>query len=90
MVTEDRERRSYKSFAEIKETLTPAEEQFERWRNTIGLFIGPIVAVILYLIPMPSLSDKAHTLAAIIGWVVIWWVTKPIPIPITTLIGAVL
>ena len=87
---EVRERRSYKSFAEIKETLTPAEERFERWRNTIGLFVGPFVALILYLIPMPSLNAKAHTLAAIIGWVVIWWVTEPIPIPITALIGAVL
>jgi sodium-dependent dicarboxylate transporter 2/3/5 len=87
---EVRERRSYKGFAEIKETLTPVEERFERWRNTIGLFVGPFVALILYLIPMLSLNAKAHTLAAIIGWVVIWWVTEPIPIPITALIGAVL
>lgn len=85
-----RERRTYKSFAEVKETLSPMEERFERWRNTIGLFIGPIIALILYLTPMPSLSEKAHRLAAIIGWVVIWWITEPIPIPVTALVGAVL
>jgi sodium-dependent dicarboxylate transporter 2/3/5 len=87
---EDRERRSYKSFTEVKATLTPAEERFERFRNTIGLFLGPLVALIIYWIPMPALSAKAHVLAAIIGWIVTWWVTEPIPIPMSALIGAVL
>jgi solute carrier family 13 (sodium-dependent dicarboxylate transporter), member 2/3/5 len=87
---EEKERRSYKSFTEVKATLTPAEERFERFRNTIGLFLGPLVALILYWIPMPGLSPKAHTLAAIIGWIVTWWVTEPIPIPMSALIGAVL
>ncbi len=87
---DDRERRSYKSFTEVKATLTPAEERFERFRNTIGLFLGPIVALIIYWIPMPGLSAKAHVLAAIIGWIVTWWVTEPIPIPMSALIGAVL
>ena len=87
---EDRERRSYKSFTEVKATLTPAEERFERFRNTIGLFLGPIVALIIFLIPMPGLSPKAHALAAVIGWIVTWWVTEPIPIPMSALIGAVL
>lgn len=86
----DHERRSYKSFAEVKETLSPAEERFEKWRNTIGLFLGPLVAIILYLIPMPGLTPKAHTLAAIIGWIVVWWITEPIPIPMSALLGAVL
>lgn len=84
------ERRSYKSFTEVKETLSPAEERFERYRNTIGLFLGPLVALIIFLFPMPGLSEKAHALAAIIGWIVVWWVTEPIPIPISALFGAVL
>jgi sodium-dependent dicarboxylate transporter 2/3/5 len=86
----EHERRSYKSFAEVKETLSPGEERFEKWRNTVGLFLGPLVALIIYWIPMPTLSAKAHTLAAIIGWIVVWWITEPIPIPISALIGAVL
>ena len=84
------ERATYKAFSEIRETLSPAEEKFERFRNTVGLFLGPLVAIILYLIPMPTLSAKAHLLAAIIGWVVTWWITEPIPIPITALIGPML
>jgi sodium-dependent dicarboxylate transporter 2/3/5 len=86
----EHERSTYKAFAEIRATLSPAEERFERWRNTIGLFLGPIVALALYLTPMPTLTPKAQMLAAIIGWVVTWWVTEPIPIPVTALLGAML
>lgn len=86
----EQERRSYKSFAEVKQTLSPAEERFERWRNTVGLFLGPIVAIILAWMPMPSLTYQAHTLAAVIGWIVVWWICEPIPIPMTAVVGAVL
>lgn len=89
-MAEEAERATYKAFAEVKATLSPKEEAFERWRNTIGLFVGPLVAVILWLLPMPSLSTKAHTLAGILGWVVVWWICEPVPIPITAILGAVL
>jgi sodium-dependent dicarboxylate transporter 2/3/5 len=84
------ERSTYKAFAEIKAALSPAEERFERWRNTVGLFLGPAVALIIYLIPLPTISPKAHVLAAILGWICTWWVTEPIPIPISALVGSVL
>src|SRR5512144_802167 len=86
----EHERTTYKSFQEVKATLSPAEERFERWRNTIGLPLGPIVALALYLTPMPGISAKAHVLAAILGWVGVWWVTEPIPIPMSALVGALL
>lgn len=74
----------------MKEILTPQEEQFERGRKSIGLFLGPAAAVVLFLLPLSSLSREAHTLAAIIGWVVVWWITEPIPLSMTALLGAVL
>jgi sodium-dependent dicarboxylate transporter 2/3/5 len=86
----EHERRTYKTFAEVKATLSPAEERFERWRNTVGLFLGPLVALAIYLTPMPTISAKAHVLAAILGWIGTWWVTEPIPIPISALVGSVL
>ena len=89
-MAEAKERRTYKTFTEVKETLSPAEERFERWRNTIGLYLGPLVAIILWSIHMPTISYKAHVLAGIIGWIVVWWITEPIPIPISALVGAVL
>jgi len=85
-----RERIAYRSITEVREVLSPAEERFERLRKTIGLFCGPLLASILYSVPMPVLSPRAHMLAAIIGWIVVWWVTEPIPIPMSALLGAVL
>ncbi len=80
----------YRDGIEPKETLSAAEERFELWRNTIGLFLGPLVALAVYLTPMLTLGPRAHTLAAILSWIVIWWICEPVPIPITALLGAVL
>lgn len=82
--------KKYGAVLEVRETISEAEERFERWRNTISLFLGPLIGLIIYLIPMPALSAKAHSLAAILGWIVVWWIGEPIPIPISALIGAVL
>jgi sodium-dependent dicarboxylate transporter 2/3/5 len=70
--------------------LTPAEEQFERWRQSIGLFLGPAVGAVLYLALAQTLHGPARILASVLGWVVAWWVTEPVPIPITALLGACL
>ncbi|MCX7995579.1 MAG: DASS family sodium-coupled anion symporter [candidate division WOR-3 bacterium] len=75
---------------EIEEKISPAEVRFEKFRKTIGLFSGPIVFVIFLLLPMSGLSKNAHFLSAILGWVVIWWVTEPVPIPVTALLGTTL
>ncbi len=81
------------SAKEIEKTigvLTPAEERFERWRRTIGLFAGPVAFVVVWLLPLPALSVEAHRLAAVVSLVVVWWVSEAIPIPATALLGAVL
>ncbi|MEJ5300956.1 MAG: DASS family sodium-coupled anion symporter [Thermodesulforhabdaceae bacterium] len=75
---------------EIREVLSEKEERLENFRKSIGLFLGPLVAIIVYLIPMPSLSPKAHILASIVSWVAVWWVTEPIPIPVSAIWGAIL
>lgn len=72
---------------EIEEKISPAEERFERIRKTIGFFLGPVVFVVFLLLPMSSLSRNAHFLSAILGWVVVWWITEPVPIPITAILG---
>ncbi|MCK5236346.1 MAG: DASS family sodium-coupled anion symporter [Deltaproteobacteria bacterium] len=59
-------------------------------RNRIGLFLGPVVFVVLYFLPFPSLTTEAHRLLAVIGFVLIWWLTEAVPIPVTALMGAVL
>ena len=75
---------------EIREVLTPREERFEAMRKTVGLFLGPLATAVIYVLPIPSLERPAHTLAAILGWVVVWWITEPVPLPMTAVMGAVL
>ena len=70
--------------------LSEAEVRFERFRRGAGLFLGPLAFIFLCLLPMRSLNSRAHILAAVIGWVIVWWITEPIPIPATALLGAAL
>jgi sodium-dependent dicarboxylate transporter 2/3/5 len=66
------------------------EERFEFWRQSVSLYLGPLLGLVLWLVPMPGLSSPAHALAAIVGWVVVWWIGEPVPIPVSALLGAVL
>lgn len=72
------------------EKISPLEEKIEFWRQRISLFLGPLLALVLFLLPMPGLNARAHVLAAIIGWVVVWWIGEPVPIPVSAILGAVL
>jgi sodium-dependent dicarboxylate transporter 2/3/5 len=68
--------------------LSDAEQRFEHLRRTWGLFLGPLAFVGMLIMPTPGLTDAAHQLAAIVTLVVVWWITEPIPIPVTALLGA--
>ncbi len=53
----------------------------------IALLLGPIVAFLFLFIPEPAGMDKeAWTLIALILWMVIWWLSEAVPIPVTALI----
>ncbi len=82
-------RSTYKTLDEQEGKLSPAEERFERRRRTIGLFLGPVVLAVMLLIPF-DLDGNQHRLLAILAFVVVWWVTEAIPIPVTALVGVVL
>jgi sodium-dependent dicarboxylate transporter 2/3/5 len=73
---------------EIKEVISRGEERFERLRKVIGLWGGPILFIIVYFAPLPNLTPQAHRLTSILCLVIVWWVTEPIPIPVTGLLGA--
>ena len=67
-----------------------AEQAFDRKRRTIGLFGGPILAILVFLTSINGLTLEAHKLLAIMVLVAIWWITEPVPIPVTSLIGPTL
>ncbi len=52
--------------------------------------MGPLVFLLLLLLPFSNLTPPAHKLFAILGLVLTFWLTEPIPIPITALLGAAL
>jgi solute carrier family 13 (sodium-dependent dicarboxylate transporter), member 2/3/5 len=54
--------------------LSEGEKRFERNRRTVGLFLGPIVLIAMLAIPF-DLEPEQHRLAAILAFVVVWWVT---------------
>ena len=72
---------------EPRERLSAGEERFERLRRRAGLFAAPAVFVSLLLLPLPALSPAAHHLAAVMGTVVVLWITEALPMPVTALLG---
>jgi sodium-dependent dicarboxylate transporter 2/3/5 len=71
------------------ETYSPAEEAFNRKRRTWGLFLGPLVFVLMWLAPLP-VPVPAHRMAAILSLVVVLWITEALPMAITAVLGPVL
>jgi len=63
------------------------DSKFDRRRRIIGAICGPICALIVWTMPIAGLSPEAHHLLAIVTLVALWWITEPIPIPVTSLIG---
>ena len=55
----------HKTLAEQREVLTPAEQKFEKARQTIALFLGPIVFLVIFTI-VDWLSEAIPILATAI------------------------
>lgn len=81
------EARRYQDLAEVSGTLSQAEMAFERVRRTVGLLLGPAAFAALLLFPLPLPEASASRLAAVVAWVLIWWVTEAVPIPVTAIMG---
>lgn len=55
-----------------------------------GLIFGPLLALTVLVIPIDGLNLEAHKLLAIMILVALWWITEPVPIPVTSLLGPTL
>lgn len=56
----------------------------------IGLFLGPLLFLIIKLSSLQIISDKADTVIAIALWMVIWWITEAVSISVTSLLPLLL
>ncbi len=80
---------TYRTLDEQAPRLSPAEEKFERARRTVGLFLGPLLFAVMLVIPF-DLEPEQHRLAAVLVFVITYWVTEAIPIPVTGVLGLAL
>ena len=59
-------------------------------RSLVGLIVGPLSFVAIIGGSPFGLSPGATAVLASTAWVVVWWVTEAIPIPVTSLLPVVL
>lgn len=81
--------RTFHEALEAVETYSPAEEQFNARRRTVGIFLGPLLLIALLIAPLP-MPAPAHRLAAILAMVIVFWVTEALPLAVTAMLGPVL
>ncbi len=74
----------------MKQTISAAEERFEQFRKHSGLIVAPVIFLIIYIAPISILNEQAHTLAALVGFIVVLWLTEALPLYITGLLVPVL
>src|SRR5690606_8947596 len=81
--------RRFSKAIEAAEVYSPAEELFNRRRRTLGLFAAPAVFAALWIAPFP-LEPSAHRMAAIMGLVVVLWVSEALPMAVTVVLVSVI
>jgi sodium-dependent dicarboxylate transporter 2/3/5 len=64
--------------------------KFDRRRRLFGAICAPICALLIWFTPIAGLEPDSHHLLAIMTLVCLWWITEPIPIPVTSLVGPTL
>ncbi|HYD48059.1 MAG TPA: DASS family sodium-coupled anion symporter [Terriglobales bacterium] len=63
-----------------------AADSFDLWRKRLGMVLFVPVFVMLWLAPLP-VAPQAHRLAAVLGAVVVLWVSEAIPMAMTAFLG---
>ncbi len=51
---------------------------------------GPFAFLLLYMLPLEGLEPKAQLVMAVFGWVILWWMTQPVPWAVTSLLPLLL
>ena len=76
--------------SKVEQDESSKDSSFDRKRRIIGAICGPICAILVWITPISGLTPEGHKLLAIITLVALWWITEPIPIPVTSLLGPTL
>lgn len=63
-------------------------DSFERRMKTIGLFLGPLLALLVFLWHPGPQAPEARRLLALLALVICYWITEAIPLPATALLAS--
>ncbi len=63
--------------------------RLENYKKLYGLFFAPVLATVVYLIPL-DLNRDAHIVLSIMVFCLIFWLTEVVPLSITALTGVTL
>ena len=67
-----------------------SDSKFEQLRKKVGVVVGLLCAILIWLMPIAGISEAAHHMLAVMSLVAIWWITEPVPIPVTSMLGPTL
>ena len=71
-------------------TKTQAEIRFDEARRKVGIVAGPLLFLLMLAWPFTSLTPEGQRLAAVMGLVIVFWITEALPLPVTALLGPAL
>lgn len=81
---------TFHSAIEAAETYSPAEEQFNRRRRSAGTVLAPLVFFGLWFAPLGGLAPQAQAMAAVLGLVIVLWLSEAMPLAVTAMLGPTL
>ncbi len=57
----------------------------------VAYFLGPVAFIVLLLaLPEDGIGPESHKVMALAAWMIIWWMTEAVPIPVTALLPMIL
>ena len=64
--------------------------RFKIQASNLGLWLGPVAAALLIFFDLDPTNPNVSRAAAVVIWMVIWWVTEALPLAVTALLPVVL
>lgn len=56
----------------------------------VTFVLGPILFLIIILLPIPDLSDAGQAVLACTAWVAFWWITEAVELPVASILPIVI
>lgn len=56
----------------------------------ITFILGPILFIIIFLLPVPDLSEAGQSVLACTVWVAFWWITETVELPVASILPIVI